>query len=130
MNLVGHQTGWHARALACALLFGLCACSDEETCKARDRETHEWVKGFLSCESDGDCEITKVAAQCLLPFVCPTALSTNVDRPAFEFEARKRQAEYMRECDCWVDKCVEGSELEAYCDSATKLCSHRRKQVQ
>jgi len=156
MTCVDPRTGWSRIAITCALLVG--ACSEDESpnrpttsvrnaqknepsdasstwtrasdaiCNAREEENREWVKGYLGCESDVDCEITEIAAECLSPFLCSTVLSTKIDRAAFEIEAKKKQAAYEPECGCAEADCVPSSSLEAYCDSATKLCaiSHKR----
>lgn len=101
----------------------------DEICDAREEENQEWVKGYLTCEHDADCETTEIGAECLSPFLCSTVLSTKIDRAAFEREARKRQAAYEAECGCAIARCVPSSDLEAYCDSSTKLCAHRSRRV-
>jgi hypothetical protein len=102
--------------------------ASDDVCDAREQENRDWAKGYLGCERDVDCEITEIAAECLSPFLCSTVLSTKIDRAAFEIEAKKRQNAYEPECGCAEADCVPPSSLEAYCDSATKLCalSHRR----
>lgn len=100
---------------------------DQTVCEARDEEASRWVESYLDCDSDLDCEITEISAECLSAFLCPIALSTKIDRAAFDLEAKRRQVAYAAECPCSQADCDRSSSFEAFCEPSTKHCAHRSK---
>jgi hypothetical protein len=97
----------------------------EAMCRPRDEAISKWVDGFRHCERDEDCAVTMIGAHCAGAFLCPTVLNVHIDRPAFEREAAVRQAEYEAVCNCPIADCAAASQLEAYCNTETKLCTER-----
>jgi hypothetical protein len=94
----------------------------DEVCDPRDQAIRKWVDGFRHCERHEDCAVTEIAAGCADAFLCPTVLSVNIDRAAFEREAAAKQAEYEPECGCAIADCSAPWQMTPYCEPTTKLC--------
>jgi hypothetical protein len=95
----------------------------DEVCDPREQAIESWIDGFRHCARDADCEVTEIAANCVASFLCPTVLSTKIDRAAFEREAIAKQAEYEPECGCAIARCAVADTMTAYCEPATKRCA-------
>jgi hypothetical protein len=91
-------------------------------CEEYQTEARELLKSAESCSRDDDCVVAGIDGECLLPFLCPTAVNrTAVDH--LQSEAR-RLSEAHRSCSntCAYASCVYGAGVPALCNPSTKRC--------
>lgn len=95
-----------------------------EDCDSFQTQAEELLEHGQACQRDDECAFMSIDADCLLPFLCPPALSRSVDLEHVRDEAARLSSAY-RACTsaCAVANCVEFPGI--MCNPTTHRCEGR-----
>jgi hypothetical protein len=123
----------YAAPLAAAALLSCNAADERGTtpgdastrCSDLEERADALLEAARSCESDADCVLVELDAECIASLLCSVPLSAGADLDRVRNEARALGRE-ATECGgpCSFANCAPPSTLDVHCDATEHQCKH------
>lgn len=117
---------------ALLLLVLAFACGDdaaeeegsEAACAANADRAAALLEDANTCDSDADCALVTVEAECLVPFVCPVLVNQDTDLDRLRSRARElAKTEQRCQAACPTANCAPPDTFRIACDPAEHRCT-------